>query len=75
MTEETKEVEKAEEKYAQIAVEKNNRTYLFMIPIGSPLGEAFDASIEASRVLVSMAQKYVDEKPTEDEETENDKKE
>lgn len=78
MTKKTKEIEKTKEvkeEYAQIAIKKGDKTYIFMIPVGSPLGEAFDASVEVSRVLLSAANKYVEKNPKEDEKVEEEKKE
>jgi len=63
----TEEVKDEEPKYVQIAIEKNERVYRFVIPDGSPLGEAFDASREASHHLALLAQKAT-EKPVEVEE-------
>lgn len=51
-----------EQKFVQITTEKNDRTYRFVIPVGAPLGEAFDASLDISRQLVAIAQKMVEEK-------------
>lgn len=58
----TEKIDESEQKYVHILIEKNDRPYRFIIPVGAPLGEAFDVSVEISRQLVAMAQKMVEEK-------------
>lgn len=57
MTEEVKdeEVKEEEPKFVQILREKNERTYRFVMPVGAPLGEAFDVSVEVSNQIASLA--------------------
>ena len=51
---------KPELKYVQVAVEKGERTYKFLMPDGAPLGEAFDASMQTSKILVQIAQESLE---------------
>lgn len=46
-----------EQKHVQLIVEKNMRTYRFIVPVGAPLGETYDASIDISRQLLKIAEK------------------
>lgn len=54
-----KEEKKTEPQYVQLQVVKNERTYRFLIPVGAPLGEAFDSALEISRQIVNLAQQAV----------------
>jgi hypothetical protein len=38
-----------------IEIEKNDRTYIFSMPYGAPIGEAHDAAHECLQEIVKMA--------------------
>jgi len=58
--------EKEKQQYVEIKQEKNDRVYRFLIPVGAPVGEAFDAAVAISRQLVSLAERLVAEKTEEE---------
>ena len=58
--------EQEKQQYQEIKQEKNERIYRFLIPVGAPVGEAFDASLAISRQLVSLAERLVAEKTEEE---------
>lgn len=38
-----------------IEIEKNDRTYIFSMPVGAPFGEAYDAAYEALSKILTIA--------------------
>lgn len=46
--------------YVNLQIEKNDRTYIFSLPMGAPYGECFDACHEALQEITRMAQKAAD---------------
>jgi len=75
MTEEIKEIEEEEEqKYVQFLIEKNERQYRFVMPVGAPMTEAFDTAIEVANNLADIMKKATT-KPKEEEEIEEEKPE
>ena len=39
-----------------IEVKKNDNLYQFVMPVGSPLGEAYDAGFEVLKDIIEMSQ-------------------
>lgn len=57
--------------FVQIKKEKNGTNYVFFVPQGAPLGEAYDVFFECLQDIVEMAKKNVEaaqpKEPVEDE--------
>jgi len=43
-----------------IEVKKNDRTYVFSLPFGCPLGEAYDAAHEVLQSILDMSKQAAD---------------
>jgi hypothetical protein len=43
-----------------IMIEKNERTYVFSMPVGAPFGEAYDAAFEALTQISNMAKEAIE---------------
>lgn len=56
--------------YVHLTVEKEGRKYMFMMPIGAPLGEAYDACFEALGEIIKISKEAADRaKPKDKEES------
>jgi hypothetical protein len=44
-----------------LEVKKDDRTYSFLMPIGSPFGEAYDVAFEFLSEILKMSQKAVEQ--------------
>lgn len=54
--------------YVHLEITKNDRTYIFAMPLGAPLGEAFDAACDSLNEIASMTKQAADNaKPKTDE--------
>lgn len=52
--------------YVDIEVTKGERTYHFLMPVGSPFGEAYDASFECLTNITELAKQAAEQaKPKE----------
>ena len=43
--------------YVSIEVKKNDRVYSYLMPVGAPFGEAYDAAFEVLQSVLDMAKK------------------
>lgn len=55
-----------------LEVKKDERTYSFLMPVGSPFGEAYDAAFEMLSEISKMAQAAVENSEREKEESQED---
>lgn len=39
---------------------KNERTYMFVLPVGAPIGEAYDVAFDFLTSIIDMSKKAVD---------------
>ena len=46
--------------YVNLQVEKNDRVYVFSLPVGAPYGECYDAAHECLQEIMKMAQAAAD---------------
>ena len=46
--------------FVTVEVEKNDKTFLFLMPVGAPLGEAYDAAFEVLQELVARSKEAAD---------------
>ena len=46
--------------YIDLEIVKNDRTYHFFMPVGSPFGEAYDAAFEALTKITDLAKQAVE---------------
>ena len=42
--------------YVKIEIEKNERVYSFNLPMGAPIGEAYDAAHDCLQAIVKMGE-------------------
>lgn len=58
--------------FVVIEIEKNDNRFSFMMPVGAPFGEAYDACYEALNHIVEFSKKAAEQaKPIENKETTN----
>ncbi len=46
--------------YIEMEVETKEHSYKFFVPVGAPLGEAYDAAIQFASVLAGHIKEYVE---------------
>ena len=52
--------------YVDVEIKKNDRVYHFLMPVGAPFGEAYDAAFESLTSITEMAKNAVEQaKPKE----------
>jgi hypothetical protein len=55
-----------EQKYIEIIINRGDRTYKFMVPEGSPIGETYDAAFDVLQYIIKVSQEAAEKaKPIE----------